>query len=594
MFSVTAFSLMTYDSYGNVDTTQTASQPAVVYDYDPIGRMEELTDQVGSTTTFDYDDRGLLKTKTDPLLKTVDFTYYDDGRINTATDRNGDIIEYIYTPSGKVDTVTYTPKGGPPPFQVSYIYDIRDNLRIMQDSLGTTQYNDYDKANRLTSVTDPHGFITGYSYDEAGNLTTLTYPGNKTVSYTYDALNRLETVTIEWLGLTSTYHYDTAGRLTGFDHFNGTWTSYGYDNADRLTNLQTRKSDASTIATYSFILDDSGNRKEVTQEEPLDPVLSAANITCTYNTEKNRLLSNGLSAFSYDDEGQLAASDDIEHTFDAAHRLVSSTGSVPCQYCYDGSSNRLKAIRNSITTKYIHDASGNLLAEADENNTILRYYIYGKGLTAMVTSSGDLYCYHFDANANTIAMTDTGQNIVNAYAYTPFGLIANEQETIIEQPFKFVGQYGVMTGPNGFYYIRARYYDPQVGRFISEDPIGFAGGDVNLYVYCLNNPVMFVDPLGLCGTSPSGSGAGFVKHLFEDKLSSWLHDNRSDADRESAHQAYNKDIADRLSGVWDVTKIVTYPEKTIFWAPVHTYDKIQGEYPNDSYFDPWHHHDTHE
>ena len=150
-----------------------------------------------------------------------------------------------------------------------------------------------------------------------------------------------------------------------------------------------------------------------------------------------------------------------------------------------------------MTTRYIYDASGNLLAEADENNTIVRYYIYGKGLVAMVTASGELYCYHFDANANTIALTDSGQQIVNAYAYTPFGLIGNEQEAI-EQPFKFVGQFGVMTEPNGLYYMRARYYDPQVGRFISEDPIGFEGGDVNLYVYASNNSIMFVDPWGLC------------------------------------------------------------------------------------------------
>ena len=65
------------------------------------------------------------------------------------------------------------------------------------------------------------------------------------------------------------------------------------------------------------------------------------------------------------------------------------------------------------------------------------------------------------------------------------------------QPFKFVGQYGVMTEPNGFYYMRARYYDPKVGRFISEDPIGFKGGDVNLYVYVGNNPINLIDPLGL-------------------------------------------------------------------------------------------------
>jgi hypothetical protein len=98
-----------------------------------------------------------------------------------------------------------------------------------------------------------------------------------------------------------------------------------------------------------------------------------------------------------------------------------------------------------------------------------------------------------------------------------------------------------------------------------------------------NNPVNLVDPWGL-----------FVKHLFKDKLPSWLRDNRTDAERESAHQDYNRNIADRLSKVWNIAKIVTYPEKTIFWAPVHTYDKIQGENPKDSYFDPWHHHiDTH-
>ena len=71
----------------------------------------------------------------------------------------------------------------------------------------------------------------------------------------------------------------------------------------------------------------------------------------------------------------------------------------------------------------------------------------------------------------------------------------------LSQPFKYVGQYGVMAEDNGFYYMRARYYDPKVGRFISEDPIGFDGGDVNLYAYVLNNPVNEIDPNGLSGRS---------------------------------------------------------------------------------------------
>jgi len=92
-------------------------------------------------------------------------------------------------------------------------------------------------------------------------------------------------------------------------------------------------------------------------------------------------------------------------------------------------------------------------------------------------------------------MTDNAQTMVNKYAYTPYGQIVNQQETI-NQPFKFVGQYGVMTEPNGFYYMRARYYDPSVGRFISEDPIGLEGG-INLYAYVNGNPILGIDPTGL-------------------------------------------------------------------------------------------------
>ncbi|MDD5452108.1 MAG: RHS repeat-associated core domain-containing protein [Desulfovibrionales bacterium] len=140
------------------------------------------------------------------------------------------------------------------------------------------------------------------------------------------------------------------------------------------------------------------------------------------------------------------------------------------------------------------------MAEADGANNITRYYIHGLGLMAMVTPSDEVYCYHFNAIGSTVAMTDQSQNIVNKYAYDPFGKVLNQQEAI-SQPFKFVGQYGVMTEPNGFYYMRARYYDPNVGRFISEDPIGFEGGDVNLYAYVGNNPIMLIDPLGVCSVA---------------------------------------------------------------------------------------------
>ena len=132
---------------------------------------------------------------------------------------------------------------------------------------------------------------------------------------------------------------------------------------------------------------------------------------------------------------------------------------------------------------------------ADGFKTVTSKYIYGKGLLAMVTSSGR-YCYHFNGTGSTVAITDMTQAVVNSYAYDPFGEIVDQQETIT-QPFKFVGQYGVMAEPNGLYYMRARYYDPSVGRFISEDPLGFGGGDVNLFAYVRNNPINANDPTGL-------------------------------------------------------------------------------------------------
>lgn len=205
------------------------------------------------------------------------------------------------------------------------------------------------------------------------------------------------------------------------------------------------------------------------------------------------------ASFTYNDEGELETGYCDNYTFDYEHRL---TGMCTTSFTYDGSGNRVEAVRGVTTTRYVYDARGNLLAEADDNNQITRYYIYGMGLLEMVTPGNAPYCYHYDGTGNTIALTDVNQNVVKAYAYDPFGAVVDESGTI-EQPFKFVGQFGVMAELNGiydFYYMRARYYDPSVGRFISEDPAGFGGRDVNLYAYVQNNPVILVDPLGLCGS----------------------------------------------------------------------------------------------
>ncbi|MFZ2631084.1 MAG: RHS repeat-associated core domain-containing protein [Desulfosalsimonadaceae bacterium] len=486
-----AVTTLTYNSYGNPATRKTATEPVIDYDYDAIGRMTALTDQAGSKTTFTYDKRGLLTSKTDPLSKTTSFTYYDDGTLWKITDRMGKTTTFTYTPTGKTNTITY--QGGA---TVAYTYDQFDNLTKMQDAIGATTYT-YDKLNRFSSSTDPRAFAISYTRDANGNITGITYPGSKTVAYTYDQLNHMKTVTIKWLGKTATYTYDAADRQKGLTQFNGTVAQAGFDNANRMTSLQNlTAAGGSVIAGYTYTLDANGNRTNISQTVPLSLSVAAANTAYAMNPQKNRLLQAGTTAFSYDNEGQLATKTGTTYTFDDAHRLTSTTaGAVTNTYRYDGAGNRLEATRRGVITRYIYDAAGNLLAEANGSNEIQKYYIYGNGLLAMVTSTGEIYCYHFDGTGNTVALTNASKAVVNKYAYTPFGTVGNKVEAVA-QPFQYVGSYGVMAESNGLYFMRARYYDPKVGRFISEDPKGFDGGDVNLYAYAGNNPVMFVDPSG--------------------------------------------------------------------------------------------------
>lgn len=475
---------LAYDNYGNPSTAQTGTRPAITYTFDVLGRMTGLTDQVNAATTFIYDKRSLPLGKIDPLLKSTGSTYYDDGKLWTKTDRNGNITTYTYTPSGKPESIVY-PGGSP----VSLIYNLLDNPVEMWDGIGVTRYT-YDAAGRVASTTNPFGSVVSYAYDAAGNLTELTYPGNKKVTYTYDELNRLKTVT-NWLSQTATYVYDDAGRLSSLTNFNGTVTTYGYDAANRLTDID------SAVADYHFTLDGNGNRTQIIQTEPLAAILTPGSTTYAYNTQKNRLQTAGTNSFGYDGEGRLSTGYGSSYSFDYEHRLTGFSGAT---FSYDGGGRRLQAVRSGVTSRYIY-GGGNLLAEADGANNITRYYIYGAGLLAMVMPTDEIYCYHYNGTGSTIAMTDQSQAMVNKYAYDPFGKVANQEEAMA-QPFKYVGQYGVMAEPNGFFYMRARYYDPNVGRFVSEDPIGFSGGDVNLYAHVWNNPVRYIDPWGLAPGDP--------------------------------------------------------------------------------------------
>jgi len=155
------------------------------------------------------------------------------------------------------------------------------------------------------------------------------------------------------------------------------------------------------------------------------------------------------------------------------------------------------------TTTYLYDGD-DIIAEYDGRNQLTRSYLHGAGIDEplSVTKIGkngkrdvpDTYYYNADGSGTITGITDGSGHLVQRYEYDSFGNIRHHGHRI-EQPFTYTGRgYDHETG---LYFYRGRYYDPEIGRFINRDPIGFVGGDTNLYAYVGNNPINWGDPSGL-------------------------------------------------------------------------------------------------
>jgi RHS repeat-associated protein len=144
----------------------------------------------------------------------------------------------------------------------------------------------------------------------------------------------------------------------------------------------------------------------------------------------------------------------------------------------------------------------NVVAETDGSGAITSYYVYGLGLLSKVLPDGTAYYYHFDSRGSTVALTDAFQTVTDAYAYDPFGEVVAENGTT-PNPFRYLGRHGVMDDGNGSLQVRARYYLPEAGRFITKDSLTGSDGDsqsLHRYVYAVNNPIKLID---ISGFSPS-------------------------------------------------------------------------------------------
>lgn len=476
------------------------------YIYDANGNLTSIIyqNQAGTSNTISmtYDALNRIKTRKEPLTNPFEYYYDNVGNLDYMIDSKGNKIDFEYDLMNRMTKTIY------PDSTVLFTYDDNGNRKTMTDGIGMSKYN-YDALNRLVSYDDPYGNIVGYDYYANNSVKSITYPGSKVVTYGYDAANRLETVT-DWLNRTTRYSYDSANRLDKSVYPNGTVATYAYDTANRLKSLVNKKSDLTTIiSSYNYTLDAAGNQTTVSFSEPLQMVLSNRNITSIYDNE-NRLTNAGGFSYNHDNNGNLIGKGNGDSfNYDYRDKLVQSIISgKTTEYRYDGVGNRLSKIEvgNWLTKRYVLDISSdlpNVIAETDENRNITAYYIYGLGLTSKVMPDGTAYYYHYDSRGSTVALTDAGQNITDAYAYDPFGKVVNSTGST-SNPFRYVGRYGLMDEGNGLTYIRARYYMPELGRFITKDPLTGNEGDgqsLNRYVYAQNLPTVAIDIDGLLMTS---------------------------------------------------------------------------------------------
>jgi RHS repeat-associated protein len=279
----------------------------------------------------------------------------------------------------------------------------------------------------------------------------------------------------------ASYTYDYAGNRTSkTNDLNGTTWNYGYDPIYELLQVT---HDGSTKESYSY--DAVGNR-----------LSSSAVPTYSYNTS-NELTSNSSGSYTYDANGNtLSDPSGKSYSWDFENRLVQAVvpGTGTVAFKYDPFGRRIYKSSPNFTGIFVYDRDS-LIETVNSSGTEISSYTQTQNLDEPLAElrSGTASYYQQDGLGSVTSLSSSTGAVATTYTYDSFGKLTASTGTLIN-PFRYTGrEFDLETG---IYEYRARYFDPSVGRFMSEDPIQFKGG-VNFYTYVKNNPVLRIDPSGL-------------------------------------------------------------------------------------------------
>lgn len=463
--------------------------------YDNRNNLAAFTDQRNNTTVFIYDELFRNTAQIDPLGHKNEFSYDAEGNVLTTTDRLGRQTTMSYDSLNRLAAANYIDAA------VNYTYDAAGRLTGINDSQAGTIATAYDDANQLSSEQTPQGLVS-YTYNQAGQRASMTAADRPPVTYAYDAAGRLSTITQG--GETFTFAYDALSRRQSLQRPNGVTTVYQYNEVNRLSRLTHTAPSAAVLEDlqYTYTVED-----EIASINSLaSATLLPAARTGTAANPANRIPQFGQASYLFDDEGQTMSATDTQgtanYTWDARGRLASVTlaNGQTISYGYDALGRRTSRTAGGVTTSFLYDRQD--VVRDIISGGIPIDYLNGLGLDQKLRQTGaggNLY-FLADHLGSANALTNASGGLVERRQYEIFG----------EGGLSALSRYG-FTGRErdfgtGLYYYRARYYDPQIGRFLTEDPIKFQGGS-NFYAYVGNNPVNLTDPLGLEEKLPDDDGS---------------------------------------------------------------------------------------
>ncbi|MFD7865554.1 RHS repeat-associated core domain-containing protein [Streptomyces sp. NPDC059783] len=486
--------------------TDTAGSRTTVA-YDKLNQPRTVTDALGQTTGFDYDENGNLTSLTDARNNTVGWAYDNADRPKSATDALGAQATFEYDAAGflkkatsrggKVATATYDLLGrskttaygvdiaGQAESTVTYAYDAHDLPQQITDSQAGNQTFTYDTYDRPKTVTGPNGTVA-YTYDAADRRKTMTAAG-QTTTYGFDKTSILTSVTTGTQ--TVGFGLDAVGREKTATLPGGITRTTGYDKTGTVKSIAYAKG-ATTIGDLIYTRDDRTLQTGLTGS--LANVALPAAETDTAFGKDNRITTFAGRSFTYDADGQLTTDGVRDYTWNARGQLSGLTkAGQNSTFGYDALGTRSTKTIGGTTDKFLTDGSNPLVEQNASGDTAATVATSGLDQYLTRTENGATQIYLTDALGSVIGLANTDGTVATTYTYDPNGT-TTATGADSTNPYTFTGR---ESDDIGLLYYRNRYYDPETGRFISQDPIGQAGG-TNLYQYALSSPTTYTDPSG--------------------------------------------------------------------------------------------------